>query len=142
MVYKHCIVHFIQFLQETNCYIYRGVVRTNRTSKIELFAKIVNGLKPLTIFAKKLHLRCLSGSNYVSDIIIICNFIQVYTLPTEYIKTILKAFVKFAGVLCPFAGWYFKKQTSVSIKKKLLQSLISFRIDQMVSLISFWYLYC
>ena len=79
---------------------------------MELFAKIVNGLKPLTIFAKKLHLRYLSGSNHASDIIIICNFIQVYTLPTEIIKTILKAFVKFAGALCPFVGGYFKKQTS------------------------------
>ena len=78
---------------------------------MEIFAKILNGLKPLTTFAKKFHLRCLRGSNYVFDIIIICNFIQVYTLPSEFIKTILKAFVKFAGALCPFAGCYFKKQT-------------------------------
>ena len=70
------------------------------------FAKIVNGLKLLYIFAKKLYLRCSIGFNYASDIITICNFIQVYTLPSEFIKTILKAFAKFAGALCPFAGGY------------------------------------
>ena len=32
-----------------------------QVSKVELFAKIVNGWKPLIIFAKKLHLRCLTG---------------------------------------------------------------------------------
>ena len=35
---------------------------------------IVNDLKLLTIFAKKLPPRCLIGSNYASGIIIICNF--------------------------------------------------------------------
>ena len=93
---------------------------------MEIFANIVNSLKPLTIFAKKLDLRCLSDSNYVSDIIMICNFIQVYTLPTEYIKTILKAFVKFAGALCPSAGGYFKKQTSVCGERKLCQNMKKF----------------
>ena len=44
--------------------IYRGVART----KMELFAEIVNGFKPLTIFAKKLRLRCLIGSSYASDL--------------------------------------------------------------------------
>ena len=35
-----------------NSQLYRGVVRANQTSKMELFAKIVNGLRSLTIFAK------------------------------------------------------------------------------------------
>ena len=43
--------------------IYRGVTRT----KMELFAEKVNGFQPLTIFAKKLRLRCLIGSGYASD---------------------------------------------------------------------------
>ena len=30
-------------------------------SKVEMFAKTVNGLKPLTVFTKTLHLRCLTG---------------------------------------------------------------------------------
>ena len=33
----------------------------SQTSKIELFVKIVNGIKLLTIFTKKLHLRYLTG---------------------------------------------------------------------------------
>ena len=44
--------------------IYRGVAKT----KMELFAEIVNGFKPLTIFAKKHRLRCLIGSSYASDL--------------------------------------------------------------------------
>ena len=32
-----------------------------QTSKMELFAKIVIGLKPSNIFAKKLHVRLLAG---------------------------------------------------------------------------------
>ena len=44
--------------------IYRGVART----KIELFGEIVNGFKLLTIFAKKLRLRCFTGSSYASDL--------------------------------------------------------------------------
>ena len=44
--------------------------------------------------------------------LILLSFVTLFKLPTEYIKTILKAFVKFAGALCPFAGGYFKKQTS------------------------------
>ena len=43
-----------------NSQLYRDVVRSNQTSKIKLFAKIVNGLK--------LHLRRLIGYNYASDI--------------------------------------------------------------------------
>ena len=31
-----------------------------QTSKMELFVNIINGLKPLTIFTKKLHLRCFT----------------------------------------------------------------------------------
>ena len=41
---------------------------------MEIFVNIVNDLKLLTIFAKKLPPRCLIGSNYASGIIIICNF--------------------------------------------------------------------
>ena len=41
---------------------------------MEIFVNIVNDLKQLTIFAKKLPPRCLIGSNYASGIIIICNF--------------------------------------------------------------------
>ena len=44
-----------------------------------LFAKIINGLKPLAIFTKELHLRLFIGSNYACDIIMICNNIQVNT---------------------------------------------------------------
>ena len=44
--------------------IYRGIART----KMELFAEIVNDIKPLTIFAKKLRLRCLIGSSYTFDL--------------------------------------------------------------------------
>ena len=44
--------------------IYRGVART----KMEIFAEKVNSFKPLTIFAQKLHLRCLIGSSYASDL--------------------------------------------------------------------------
>ena len=43
-----------------NSQLYRDVVRSNQTSKIELFAKIVNGLK--------LYLRRLIGYNYASDV--------------------------------------------------------------------------
>ena len=41
---------------------YRGVFR-NQSNIYDgvFFAKIVNGFKPLTIFAKKLHHRCLTG---------------------------------------------------------------------------------
>ena len=73
---------------------------------MELFAKIVNELKLLTIFAKKLYLRCSIGFNYASDVVIICNFIQVYTLPSEFTKAILNTFAKFARALCPFASGY------------------------------------
>ena len=53
--------------------IYRGVTRT----KMELFAEKVNGFKPLTIFAKKLRLRCLIGSGYASDLGISSNCILI-----------------------------------------------------------------
>ena len=49
------------------------------TSKMGLFAKIINGLKPLAIFTKELHVRLFIGSNYACDIIMICNNIQVNT---------------------------------------------------------------
>ena len=31
----------------------------SQTSEMELFTKTVNGLKPLTIFAKKIHIKCV-----------------------------------------------------------------------------------
>ena len=37
----------------------RGLFRAPQISKMEFFTKIVNGFEPLTIFEKKLHLRCL-----------------------------------------------------------------------------------
>ena len=37
---------------------FRGVFRI---AKMELFMRLVNGFHPLTIFTKKLHLRCLAG---------------------------------------------------------------------------------
>ena len=100
---------------------------------MELFAKILNGLKPLTTFAKKFHLRCLRGSNYVFDIIIICNFIQVYTLPSEFMKTILKAFVKFAEDLRPFAGGYFKKQTFAYVAFTISSSIFGWSFTQVLN---------
>ena len=33
---------------------------SSQTSKIKLFGKVVNSFQPLIIFAKKLHLRCLT----------------------------------------------------------------------------------
>ena len=49
-----------------NALPHSGVTITNRTSKIEPFAKIVNRFKLLFIFTKKLHLRCLIGSSYTN----------------------------------------------------------------------------
>ena len=37
-----------------------------RTSKIELFAKVFNGFKPLIVFAQSSILDVLSGSKYAS----------------------------------------------------------------------------
>ena len=37
-----------------------------QTSKLELFAKIVNGFKPLTVFSKSSILDVSSGSKYAS----------------------------------------------------------------------------
>ena len=69
--------------------IYRGVTRT----KMELFAEKVNGFKPLTIFAKitifakKLCLRCLIGSGYASDLGIssTCILIDYSALLLEFV---------------------------------------------------------
>ena len=33
----------------------------SQKSKMELFAKIINAIKPLTIFTKRFSLRCLTG---------------------------------------------------------------------------------
>ena len=33
----------------------------SRTSTMKVFCEIVNGFQPLTIFAKKLHRKCLNG---------------------------------------------------------------------------------
>ena len=45
---------------------HRGVFRTCQTSKMKCFAKIVNGWKPLTIFAKRSILDTYQGSEYAS----------------------------------------------------------------------------
>ena len=41
---------------------------SSRTSKMDLFAKIVNGVQPLTIFAKRSILDVQLGSEYASEI--------------------------------------------------------------------------
>ena len=43
--------------------------KTSQTSKIELFKKIVNGWKPLTIFAKSFILDVLLGSGHTFAVI-------------------------------------------------------------------------
>ena len=49
--------------------IYRGVFRTQtNTSKMEHFAKIVNGFQPLTIFAKSFILDVRLGSKFTSEL--------------------------------------------------------------------------
>ena len=60
-----------------------GVART----KMELFADIVNGFKPLTVFARKLRLRCLIGSSYASDLGIYstCIFIDYSARLLEFV---------------------------------------------------------
>ena len=60
-----------------------GVART----KMELFADIVNGFKPLTIFARELRLRCLIGSSYASDLGIYstCTFIDYSARLLEFV---------------------------------------------------------
>ena len=35
--------------------------KTYQTSQREVFAKLVHGFQPLTMFAKKVHLVCLTG---------------------------------------------------------------------------------
>ena len=54
----------------------RGVDRTKQTSKMELFAKTVNWFNPLTVSAKKLHLRCLSSSSQSFAVNVIFNVIS------------------------------------------------------------------
>ena len=70
-------------LVQNGLHIYWGVART----KMELFVEIVNGFKPLTIFAKKLHLRCLIGSSYASDLEIssTCIFIDYSAHLLEFV---------------------------------------------------------
>ena len=60
-----------------------GVASTN----MELFADIVNGFKPLTVFARKLRLRCLIGSSYASDLGIYstCIFIDYSARLLEFV---------------------------------------------------------
>ena len=58
---------------------------------MELFVEIVNGLKPLAIFAKKLRLRCLIGSSYTSDL-----GISATCIFTDYSAHLLE-FVHFGG---------------------------------------------
>ena len=70
-------------LVQNGLHIYWGVART----KMELFVEIVNGFKPLTIFAKKLHLRRLIGSSYASDLEIssTCIFIDYSAHLLEFV---------------------------------------------------------
>ena len=45
---------------------------------------------------------------------------------------ILKAFVKFARALCPFAGGYYKKQTSVDLDTRIVAKCFSdFNVTQL-----------
>ena len=37
------------------------IFEPSQKSKMELFTKIGNAIKPLTIFTKRFHLRCLTG---------------------------------------------------------------------------------
>ena len=63
--------------------IYRGVAR----AKMKLFAEKVNSFKSLTIFAQNLHLRCLIGSSYASDLEIssTCIFIHYSARLLEFV---------------------------------------------------------
>ena len=45
-----------------------GYSKPNRTSKMERFTKIVNGLNPLTVFAKSFVLDVWQGSEFASDL--------------------------------------------------------------------------
>ena len=45
----------------------RGISEPCHTSKMELFAKIVNDIQPFTIFAKSTTSDVLQGSEYASD---------------------------------------------------------------------------
>ena len=42
------------------------VAKNHQKSKMELFGKIVNGLKSVNYFYKNHHYRCLTGSSYAS----------------------------------------------------------------------------
>ena len=53
---RHCTVLKTKFETEKKVYL-----EPCQTSKMDFFAKIDNGWKPLTIFAKKLHLRYFTG---------------------------------------------------------------------------------
>ena len=80
---------------------YKAVFRTqsNIHDTMEVFAKIVNSFHPLTIFAKKLHHRCLSGFSMcllninVQKIYILLHIFSFlwkqYNLPTDmHFKTV------------------------------------------------------
>ena len=49
-----------------------GYSQPCQTSRIERFARIVNGLKTVNYFHKTLYLRCLQGSEYASEALVLC----------------------------------------------------------------------
>ena len=53
-------------LTETFIEAFSGIFRTSQTSKMELFVKIFNSIKPLTIFAKGSILNVWLSSKYTS----------------------------------------------------------------------------
>ena len=69
--FNHCILHYIllHYVKfESNIFVKWSTNTTNseaypelsQTSNTELLVKVVNGWKPLTIFPKKVHLKCLT----------------------------------------------------------------------------------
>ena len=62
---------------------------------MELFAIIVNGLQPLAIFAKKLHLRCLSGFVHDESLFFEVTKIFVYEVKKIYDVTFIFVYDKY-----------------------------------------------
>ena len=59
MQWTACFLVKIRWFKTTYVNIQRRI--QNPESKMELFAKIVYSLQPLTVFYKNLHIRCLTG---------------------------------------------------------------------------------
>ena len=59
IVFLACLKFFRKFSTETQMRIYSELSQTSKTALS--FSEIVNGFQSLTIFCKKLHLRCLIG---------------------------------------------------------------------------------